>query len=292
MARDVRRGAETVSEPPFAPSPAAAPFAAVGYREFGADLMWLRVVGYAADRDSLGEGVIELLDAVLALDPYFRPAYESGAERALVASHGVTTAAVRRVAKVLEEGYERYPDYWRYPFLAGQVYALDLKPRLTPGSKEAREAAERAVTLLERAVRLPGAPAAAAVLASQMLTELGQAEQAEANLEALILTTDDEDHRRRLIARLARMRADNVDRVREAMLDERAQFVSRWERERPAIPPDMYVALGPPVSVRPLATLAVDRELFAPPPPPEDLPTLDDGVGERVPEPAAAPTSP
>jgi tetratricopeptide (TPR) repeat protein len=289
QARATRASWPKIADPPFAPSATAIPFASLGYREMAADLLWLRLVGYAGSDDDLADGNVALLRSIIAADPYFRPAYESGAERIPIADHGVDEAALRAAADILEEGSRRFPTAYRYPFNAGQIYALDLVS--LPGIDEATRRAygEKAVQLLERAVRLPGAPSTAGSLAANMLTKLGRAQQAEANLRALILTIDDDGRRQRLIKKLAEMRSENVESLRETLLAERQVFTTTWRRTRPSLPPGMFVLLGAAPSARiDLPALALDRDLLGLPDEllREPLPELADDVGEVVGPPA------
>lgn len=64
---------------PFAPSPQAAPFLSLGYRELAADLMFFRLVGYVGGKDYSAEGVASLVEATHAMDPRHKKIYEWGA---------------------------------------------------------------------------------------------------------------------------------------------------------------------------------------------------------------------
>jgi len=264
VARTSRHGADAVPEPPFAPSPASAPFASLGYRDLGADLLWVRLVGYAGEH-SIAGGVV-----------------------ALLAEHGLDADTIERVAQLLEQGHEHYPDYWRFPFNAGQVYALDLRPLVSPGTDEHRRYSEQAVTWLDRAVRLPEAPASAAVLAANMLTDLGRVQQAEAKVRELILTENDQRKRNKLIDKLARMRSAAPDVVRDATRRERESFVAEWETQRPALPASVYVVLGPRSGWASMAELQARQLMLSAPPAPPPLPALADDVGEVI-DPAPQP---
>src|SRR5262245_846282 len=87
VAKDLRAG-EAIDEP-FAPSPAAAPFVAVGYRELTADLLLARVVPYFGGTDATPEGVAGLCEAIVAVDPQFRQVYEWCARAMTVARRSV-----------------------------------------------------------------------------------------------------------------------------------------------------------------------------------------------------------
>ncbi len=53
-----------IADEPFAPSPAAAPFVALGNREVTADLLWMRLTGYFGNAENTCNGVASLVEAI------------------------------------------------------------------------------------------------------------------------------------------------------------------------------------------------------------------------------------
>lgn len=241
-ARDHSRSAAAAGEAPFAPSSASAPFIAVGFREAFADLLYVRLVGYFNDESSTGDGVADLAEAVATLDPQFKRVYELGANAMTLAKFDVNQGVFLRAVALLERGMKLFPQEWRLPYLAGQIYTQDLK---STDPAQVRTWNERGVLLVESAIRKPGAPAHAAAWAAVMRTKLGQHERAVTNLREMLLVTNDEKARQRLIAALADLEAKDAAVVASEIYAERYKFQRKWKAERPSVSPTFYTLLGP-----------------------------------------------
>ncbi|HSS02413.1 MAG TPA: hypothetical protein VLM79_35380, partial [Kofleriaceae bacterium] len=186
-ARALRVAAEAeaprvIADEPYAPAPDTAPLVTLGYRELFADLLFLRLKGYFGGRENTAHGVAALVEAVVALDPEYHRIYEWGARAITLASRGVDDTAYRRAVAVLEAGGERFPDDWKLPYLAGQIYTQDL---VTKDPAQQRAWDERGTLLTESAIRKPGAPVEAATWVAFMRTKLGQRERAIKDLREL-----------------------------------------------------------------------------------------------------------
>jgi len=262
-----------VRDEPYAPSPAAAPIVSLGYRELAADLMWVRLRGYFASDASSADGVGGLVDAIIALDPRYEHVYEFGARAMTMAQVGVDQRTYLHAVEVLERGIREFPDSWKLPDLAGEVYTQDLK---TTDPKQRREWDERGVLLTEAAIRKPGAPAAAATWAATMRTKLGQDERAIQNLREMILLTSNPDDRQRMIEKLSKMVDANQDAVASEMYELNHRFLTAWKRDRPALPATFYVLLGPrPPAAFDLVDLATGGRDIVGADQPEPLEPLD-----------------
>jgi hypothetical protein len=227
---------------PFAPSPAAAPFVSLGYRELGADVQWVRLLGYFGGDDTTASGLADLVDSIVALDPRYERVYEYGARAITMAATGVDNAANLRAIAVLERGRQEFPDSWRIPYLAGQIYTQDLRTK-DPAQRRAWD--EKGLMLIEAAIRKPGAPVTDAMWAATMHSKLGQHEAAVKNLREMILLTADADARKRLIDRLAKLEDADADEIAGETYEQQHAFAAAWKRDRPSIPATMYVLLGP-----------------------------------------------
>jgi hypothetical protein len=261
-----------LADAPYAPSPAMAPIVSLGYRELTADVLWIRFVGYVGTFEADASAVGDVVEAIAALDPGYRRIYETGARAMAFAQTGVQQTTTLRAIAILEEGMARFPNDWKIPDLAGDMYIQDL---VTTDPAQRRAWDERGVLLIESAIRKPGAPVAAATYAATMRTKLGQQERAIANLREMILITSDDYARQRMIDKLSKMIDANKDAV-QAELDElRGEFMRAWRHDRPDLPPTLYVLVGPrrPAAFD-LADLATGgRDLRAPSP--EPLEPLD-----------------
>jgi hypothetical protein len=236
-----------VIEEPFVPSPEAAPFVSLGYRELVADLLWVRLTGYFGGDANTAQGIGAMVDAIVTLDPAFHRVYDYGANAMTLARYGVDQSTYLHAIAILERGAKQFPDDYRLPLDAGEMYTLDLQ---TDDPAQRRAWDDKGTLLVETAVRKPGAPAQAADFAAVMRTKLGQHDRAVRELREMLLVTDDAAGRQRLIDRLASLEHDNADEIAAEIYEERDRFESAWKRERPQIPASMYILLGPHLPAR------------------------------------------
>jgi hypothetical protein len=243
LARAVAERAQVgdAAESPYVPSAGAAPFLALGYRELAADLLYLRLRGYAGGEQPQAETTAELVEAIVALDPQLHRIYDYGTGQ-LELSAGLDAPIVMREIAVLERGMRAFPDDWRLPYDAGEAYELELH---TTDPAQRRAWDDKAAMLIEAATRKPGAPANAAVWAADLQTKLGQHQAAIDNLHEILLLTNDTAARARLLDRLAKLEHADADELAGEIFEARLEFVRAWKRDRPTIPETMYVLLGP-----------------------------------------------
>lgn len=253
------RWPETV-DTPYAPSPAATPYVALGYTELAADLFWIRTRIYVGSPDDTADGVRGLVEAVVAADPSMVRAYELGATWIQWVDGGHTVEDLVWSVDLLERAMTRFPDRWQLPYQAGQIYVLDLLEH----EDDPRHAAwrERGLELLEHAIRTPGAPQDLATRIAHERTQMGQLDRAARDLEELILTTHDAATRQKLVDKLAELRDESA----EALADEAEAAIAALRRAHraalPETPVEMYLLLGdPPTPYIDFAELAVEREL-------------------------------
>lgn len=265
---------------PYAPSPDSAPIVALGYREVAADLLFARLSAYFGGGDNTAEGVADLVDAIVALDPGFRRIYEWGGRAITVAKRGVDQRAHLRALAVLEKGVEQFPSNWKIPYAAGQIYMLDLE---TDDPAQRRAWDERGAELMEAATRKPDAPAHAATSASFLRTRLGQHQRAIDGLREMLLITGDDSARQRILDELAKLENADASALAGEIQEQRRRFDSAWHRDRPSLSASFYVLLGPrPAPGFDMADLATGgRELIGSEPievlePLEDPPATPD----------------
>jgi len=207
-----------------------------------ADLLYVRLIGYFNGDDSTGHGVADLAEAIVTLDPRFRRAYDHAANAMTLAKSGVDQGVLLRAVALLEAGRREFPEDYRFPFLAGQIYTQDLK---TDDPALRRTWDEKGALLIERATRMPGAPAGAASWAAIMRSKLGQHERAVTNLREMLLTTNDDSARKKLIAALARIEERDANSVDADIQAHAEKFTKRWDAQRPPGPPTRFGPPGP-----------------------------------------------
>lgn len=240
-----REAPQVLADEPYAPAPDTAPLVALGYREVAADLLFLRLNGYFGGSESTAGGIAGLVEAIVALDPQYHRSYEWGARAITLASRGVDNTALLRAIAVLDAGARQFPDDWKLPFLAGEIYTQDLQTR-DPAQRRAWD--ERGTQLTEAAIRKPNAPVEAATWAATMRTRLGQHQRAVDGLREMLLVTSDTKARARLLAKLADLEHGAAGELASELLEARHRFESAWHAERPAVPASMYLLLGPPLA--------------------------------------------
>jgi hypothetical protein len=233
-----------LADEPYAPAADTAPLVTIGYRELFADLLFLRLKGYFGGTENTAAGIAGLVEAVVALDPQYHRIYEWGARAITLAGRGVDNAAYLRAIGVLEVGTQQFPEDWKLPYLAGQIYSQDLETK-DPAQRRAWD--EKGTLLTEAAIRKPNAPAEAATWAATMRTRLGQHQRAVDGLREMLLTTDDDQVRARLLAKLADLEASTANELAADLLDARHRFEAEWNAARPAVPATMYLLIGPPL---------------------------------------------
>lgn len=230
-----------VAPAPYAPSPGAAPFVTLGYRELGADLLFIRLVGYWGSQENTAQDIASLAEAVVALDPYFRRVYEIGSVAMTAARTGGDNAVQLRAIALLEEGARRFPTNWRFPKLAGQIYLVDL---VTDDPAQRRAWDEKGAQLLETAARKPNAPADASIHAAVLQSKFGRKQRAIDSLREILLITNDESARARVLEKLAELEHQDADEIAAELTIARRELERAWRAERPAVMPSMYLLVG------------------------------------------------
>ncbi len=277
---------ETVPAP-YAPSPAAAPIVTLGFRELGADLLFVRLVGYFGTKDNVAADLAALAEAIAALDPQFKRVYEFGAVAMTGAHRGVDNDIRLRAIALLEAAARAFPDDWRFPKLAGEIYLVDL---VTDDAAQRRDWDAKGTRLLETAIRKPRAPAGMAAVAATLRTRLGQKQRAIDGLREMLLITEDKKARERIILKLAELSETDADAIAGEIAQMRREFEARWLAERPAVTPSMYVLIGartpPGFDLGELALGGVDLVV------PEPQVPLEPLVDEAPPTPAPLPAPP
>ncbi|CAN5597675.1 hypothetical protein BH11MYX1_BH11MYX1_28190 [soil metagenome] len=174
---------------------------------------------------------------------------------------------------MLERGIIEFPDDWKLPYLAGQIYTQDL---VTDDPTQRHDWDERGTLLTESAIRKPGAPTQAATWVAFMRTKLGQRDRAVKDLRELLLVTRDERSRKQMIDKLATLEDSDSNEIAAEVFEQRKLFDSEWRHGRPTISQSMYILLGPRlVPGFAMTDLATGGRDLVTVPPPEKLEPLD-----------------
>lgn len=251
----------TLEERPAIPPPRTLHVLAGGFNEALADFYWARTLVYfgtaVAERKPTRdtEGLVAVVNG---LDAKFRRPYVWGGYSAAFTDRNVDLkdADVTDSIKILERGIVAFPNDWELHWLLGLRYYLDVR---SPDPKLQRAAKERGIALIERAMRLPKAPANIATLATTLRSELGQKERALKELRELILTTEDEAARKQLLAKYHSMATAGTA---QALEREGAEFMKERKEAMPYAPQAIFVLVGAPVPTKTLAQLAEPPDPF------------------------------
>jgi hypothetical protein len=244
---------------PWAPSPAMTPYVAMGQRELLADLLWIRTLGYFGGGHDTADGVASLVEAVQAADPSFQRVYTDGVRAMMSAHHGLEQRHMIRAAALAEKGVAYFPKDYDIADLAGEIYSVRLKSK---DPAEQRAWREKGAMLIEKALRMPGAPADDAAFVAYLRSTLGQHERAVRELREMVLITNDPAAKKEMIDKLAQLEKRDADALEVALDDAKKEFTDAWHRDRPELPATMYVLLGPRASASfDLRALAAGRDL-------------------------------
>jgi len=156
------------------------PVLSLGYRQALADLIWCRSLVYFGE--DIGQSgkvkyVFEYTDAILALDPDFRPAYRWISTAAIYRPVALDIEQGLRAADYLKRALARWPDDWELHWDYGSLLRFELAPLETNPARK-RQLLERAAPHI-RAAALHGAgPPWLALNSVELLNKLGHLEQA------------------------------------------------------------------------------------------------------------------
>jgi hypothetical protein len=164
------------------------PSFAFGFRNFLADMIWLKAVqvsgGRRMSRSDYDE-LYSLLDTAVNFDPKFKIPYYLGGLILGDSPHHAGEAI-----STLNRGWRKYPEEWRFPFYIGYIRYFSLGDPIEGGK-----------TLLSAAL-IPGSAPYLPMLASRMLSEGREPETALAFLRAMVNQETNPGRREALLARI------------------------------------------------------------------------------------------
>ena len=111
----------------YIPSGKYLKYATFGFPELAADLVYLWAIQYYSDYSipDRFEYLDHIFSIIAELDPKYVDPYHVGSLIAVMEAHDLNLAL-----KILERGFEKNPDQWLFPFLAGhyaQMYGNDFQ---------------------------------------------------------------------------------------------------------------------------------------------------------------------
>ncbi|MBI4509659.1 MAG: hypothetical protein HY698_08470 [Deltaproteobacteria bacterium] len=222
--------------------------------ELAADLAWARTLVYYGDglvKHTRLLDVEPLLLVVNTLDPKFRRPYIWGNYATTFRAGTATQEEFRSSVEILKRGAAALPDDWEIFWMLGVRHAYDLRSN---DPKEQQQFKEQAADYMEHAMRLKGAPSDLPLKAAQLRTKLGQKDRALRELREMILTTEDQEGRAKLIERYRMLASEEAG---DALASASKAFNAEWQKHLPCAPPTLYNLIGPkPRAVLDLGQLA------------------------------------
>ena len=228
----------------FIPPAPWLPTLSLGYREAGADLIWIRSLIYYGESFSTAIPIRYVVDygrAATTLDPTFEAPYGWVSTAAAYQVNEPELSGLERAAEFLDEGVRRFPNSGEMAWHAGSFWAYELALRYPSGSPERRRANERGRRHLLEAARLGAGPAWLPLANASQLANLGQQERAVEHLEEMYALTSDPDVKERIRAQIASVRSsvvvESIDRLTRAEDEAR-------RRDFPYLPSSFYALVG------------------------------------------------
>lgn len=237
------RGSQRYEDIYYLPPPNWLPVLSLGFHAAAADLIWCRSLVYFGE-ELVQRGAIkyafDYTDAILALDPDFRSAYEWIATAALYKSADVSLKEGLRAASYVKRALARWPNngqlHWRY----GSVLRFELAPLMKPGPEKERLIAQ-ATPHLATAASLGAGPPWLALNSAGLMQRLGKTEQAIRHLEEVYGTVQDEFTKRAIEERLAELRSQTFV---EALKTANLAFEQSRLASYPYLSPGLFLLVG------------------------------------------------
>lgn len=221
----IRSTTRRVEELRFLPSSDALRIVSLGYREFVADLLWLKAIQFVGGKDQTGKGydwLYHVLDVVTDLDPKFFEAYQVGAMAlSVLGSHPDQSVLL------LQKGAAQIPDRWELYFYLGFNYFYFL------------DDFKNAAIHMEKATTLSGSPPYLVNLTAKLLAESHSPATSLTFALGAYASINDPHIRERL------KKTINVLKVKvdlEGLNAAADKFLSKYPEERPSL--DRFLGVG------------------------------------------------
>lgn len=169
---------------------ASIPWLALGFREFAADILWLRTIMYFGGHLRRAQNtatITHLLNSTINADPWFEAPYRFGSAMLMVNGGRQSNVDTMAAIDVLKRASARFPSDYHFPLKVGSYYLSELRGS-DAEKKEwnilASEWISKAAILGDDVPWLPS-------LAANLLDKSGRRELAIQKLKEAYLITDD-----------------------------------------------------------------------------------------------------
>jgi hypothetical protein len=165
-----------------------------------ADYYWIQTIQAVGVAQTVKEyrDIYDYATLTTELDPNFRQPYLFAGTVMTVPTGRGKWANVAESVKLLEKGYERFPNYVTLPIILAYSYSTYLKNY------------QRAGEILREAAKLPNAPPHLGPLATRMFAQAGEFDTALAFATTIAETTDDPEVRKQFEERVKALHLERV----------------------------------------------------------------------------------
>ncbi|MDI7269002.1 MAG: hypothetical protein QME96_13520 [Myxococcota bacterium] len=218
------------------PTPGGGRFLAAGYAQAAADALWSRLLIYWGESilvRSDPKFMAAYLDAITAFDPLFRAPYAWAGHALPLSTVGrIDPENIEAAVRLLRAGLTRFPGDAELHGILGYNLFYELPRWITDRDRIARAKVEGAEHLRAQAA-IGGGPEWLALSAVWALQDIGLDEVAARHLEEAAFATGDPELRKRILWRLAGLRAnadiqaiETAAATLEAVRRDRAPYLS------------------------------------------------------------------
>ncbi len=230
------------------PDPDVVRVLSLGYDRALADILWMRALVYLGEEFQHHEGasaVFDHADALLALDPDFKKAYEWIGVVGTYRLGETSTEDYLRTLTYLRRAAERFPDDPKIRWDVGATMVFDQPRAVREDAELSARLESEGLEHVEYAAAHGAAPPWILFTATTKRRELGQTEQALTNLRQMAGIVDDPEVRQQLEQRIVALEAEAATLSRDAELE---HLRRRHRSTYPWVPLGLWILVDDPAA--------------------------------------------
>lgn len=225
----------------YLPPPHHLEVMSLGYREAMADLVWVRAVVFAGDKEggSNWAWIMKYLEAIFELSPHFRRPYAWGGVAFVYTGSNIDREMIDRAIELYRRGLTAYPEDHEMLFALGMLLTRDVQTIEGYDAEERAAAKAEGAELIRKAAAF-GAPPLVRQYAATLVDEFASDQLAIQFLETQLLEADNEAFRRLLLRKLERL--TGRQRI-EAIETLRNRFRADRDAAYPYLPEPLFAVI-------------------------------------------------
>ena len=228
----------------YLPPPDWLVVSSLGHREALASLVWVAMLENFGEELQFRGGAKYFFhygDAIIALDPAFKRAYEWVGTVSLYRLGKPSLEDARRAGHYLERAAELFPNDGELMWLLGAHYSYEMPPLLRDKDEKAK-IKRKGLEYVQAAALLGAGPPWLGLTAAQNLESLGQKDRAIRYLSEIYMTVEDPDSKAQIAQRL--MSLKNASFI-EAMNRAETEMRTGKQAHFPYLNDALYLLVGP-----------------------------------------------